>query len=205
MCKCRFLIALMLVAAFCRVAAGDAILDIRKVGGQPLDSVPAHQSVTAELWLTNLLAATSQLSAYQFNFQGGDFLTGRLQASNWIQSTAFGGLAPAWLSLDQSLDTLAGNFTVAGLSGSFSVPFIGPALPLNTPILIGTFDVVVNADAGGSVDFLLNSQSGIDDQNGALGGGGLASFGVARVTVTPEPAAALFALAGAIMLTLRRR
>ena len=158
---------------------------------------------TIELRLENMALPTLALSAYLLDFQGGDFATGKLDASGWQESSAFAGLAPPWLPDDQSLDTRNGNFRVSGVTGSLSTPFIGPGLPVNTPVLIGTFDVFVDAPAGSLVDFMLSPGSGIDDEMGRLAGAGIVAFGVNDVDV-PEPTT-LALLSLAIGLIARRR
>ncbi|MBI1827335.1 MAG: PEP-CTERM sorting domain-containing protein [Planctomycetes bacterium] len=156
------------------------------------------------LWLENTSPSTSALSAYLFDFQGGDFSTGRLDASSWQESGAFASLTPSWLPDDQSLNTGSGNFRVSGVTGSLSTPFVGPALPLNTPILIGTFDVFTNAPPGSLVDFVLTSASGIDDEMGRLAGRGITAFGVNDVLVVPEPSILLLFVGGLGTIGLRR-
>ena len=165
--------------------------------------VPGWQSL--QLWIANASAATTALSAYQFNFAGGDFATHRLNASSWSESGAFAGLDPPWLPVDQGLDTSNDDYVVDGVTGSLQTPFVGPALPLGVPILIGTFDVYVDAVPGEFVDVLLSATSGVDDQNGGLGGAGIDSFGVADVPVVPEPNSLSLLIGGVLSLHLAGR
>jgi hypothetical protein len=169
------------------------------------EGVLEHQTYTVELWLTNTFAGTTALSAYQFDFDSADFATGKLDASNWIEGVVFDGLSPAWIPVDQALDTETSDYLVSGVTGSLSTPFVGPSLPLNTPVLIGTLDVYVDALAGDSVDFVLGVQTGIDDQDGNFGGAGVALFGVESVPVVPEPTALGLLLLGTGLASLTRR
>lgn len=207
MCRsCGLVAALCLIMPSAVFAAAD--LDITKLFGAPLNSVASGEHLTLELRLVNRAIATNALSAYLFNFQEGSFATGMLHASNWRESTVFSGFTPAWMQVDQSLDTAANDFRVSGVSGSLALPYVGPALPLDTPVVIGVFDVTVTAQLGAVVDFVLVSQdpnkSGIDDQDGNLGGAGLSKFGVPGVQVTPEPTTFVFLFLAAFVFRTRK-
>lgn len=184
-------------------------------GGQPLVGrggvdVIEYQIHSAELWLTNTSPLTESLSAYEFDFAGGDFATGRLDAVNWLRDIVFDGLQPPWLSdsdpelVDQTLDTANVDYVLSDVTGSLSTPFVGPALPLGAPVLIGTFDVYIDASEGEYVDFLLGSASGIDDQDGNLAGAGIDSFGVSDVLVIPEPSTVGLLMLGGLLAARRR-
>ena len=194
-------------------ALADVDLTFTRADGHtellPNNDDPAHalwadQINTIELWLTNDSAATSALSAYQFNFEAGDYVDGKLDASNWLQSSAFDGLDPAWTPNDLTLDTAGADWWVSGVTGSLSTPFVGPELPVGTPVLIGTFNVYVNAASGELVDALLGADSEIDDQMGNLPT--ITSFGVEDVLViVPEPSSlTLLAVASLALLRSRR-
>lgn len=187
------------------VASASVDVTFTRDGGQLLEDVGLAEFHThnIELWLTNTATETTALSAYQFDFEGGDFATGMLDATSWLESSAFDGLDPPWMPVDQVLDTVAADWTVEGVTGSLSTPFVGPALPLATPVLIGTFDVYVDAPEGDLVDVLLSADSGIDDQNGNLPA--IVAFGVEDVLVVPEPGSLALLLAiGLVSIRFRR-
>ena|GEM_PF-6692255 len=175
--------------------------------GVGVEGVVEGETHSIELWLTNTSPSTTALSAYQFNFEGGDFdiAMGKLDATNWAEGSVFDGLIPAWIPNDQSLDTANVDYVVDGVTGSLSTPFVGPGLPLDTAVLIGTFDVYIDALEGEFVDFLLSDQSGIDDQNGNLAGAGIDSLGVSQVEVIPEPTTVGLLALGSFAALRRRR
>ncbi|MCP4593911.1 MAG: PEP-CTERM sorting domain-containing protein [bacterium] len=208
--------AAVLVCGHVALASVDVTYEYWREGSSDLwetldpgDEVWESTDYELRLYLTNDSPATTALSAYQFNFEGGDFATGKLDTTNWAEASVFDtwdDTPDEWLSLDQSLDTASLDFVVDGVTGSQSTSFAGPGLPLGTAVLIGTFDVYIDASAGEFVDFLLSDQSGIDDQDGNFGGAGIASFGITDVVVVPEPGTlGLLLLSGLLASPSRRR
>lgn len=205
----RVILAAAVSFALAESSSAGIVVTFTRDGGQALTGfdgvgVVEFETHQLELWLTNSSPPTSALSAYQFDFQGGDFSSGRLDASVWAESSVFGSLSPPWIPNDQSLDTRNSDWIVNGITGSLSTPFVGPTLPLDQAVLLGTIDVFIDAPNGSVVDFLLSAESGLDDEMGRLAGGGITGFGVSDVLVIPEPSCGLLILVGAGVL-LRRK
>ncbi len=181
---------------------GSVAVTFTKPNGAALDTVVERTTQPIELRLMNDSPSTTALSAYHFRFDGGDFLTGKLDATGWTESSALSGLNPAWTPDDQSLDTAAGDHLVSGVSGSLATPLIGPALPVGQSIIIGTLSVYIDAVKNDRVDFIINLTSEIDDQGGNLPG--ILHFGVAQVLVIPEPASIVLAMLATVALCPRK-
>jgi len=178
----RDIIILATLTLLATAVRADVDVTFTRPGGEPLGPLGRHELVQGvELWMTNRDAATTALAAFEFRFDGGSLSTTAVCATNWSLSSAFNGLSPSWINVDTSLGSCVANRAVSGVTGSLATPFDGPALPLDVPVLIGTFDFQVNAlPEALTLDLSLGGGSGIDDQAGRFGGGGI---GVSGATI----------------------
>lgn len=177
----KFGLLVMLLASSAR-AQVDVVFT--RGDGTPLTAVSRKELIRpVELRLYNRGPQPVTLSAFEFRFSGGDFGNQSFCATHWQLDAALNALNPAWVTPDGSLNSCGGDERVAGVSGSLSPPFTGPALPPGQSVRIGTFDLSVDhGTPGAKLNLMLDVGSAFDDHVGSLGGGGFRVLGQ-QVTV----------------------